>query len=47
MNEDKKVKDKQKKYCYDGKPLDVLKTKPVILVRPKAVYSNKRIYDLI
>lgn len=38
----------RKKHVFDMKPIDVFleKDKPVF-VRPKAEYSNKRIYDLI
>jgi len=37
----------EKKYCYDSKPVDVLKDTKPPFVRPKAEYSNKRLYDLI
>jgi len=37
----------EKKYCYDKKPVDVLKDTKTPFVRPKAEYSNQRLYDLI
>lgn len=37
-----------KKYTLDAKGIEPpVKTKPIAFVRPKAEYSNKRIYDLI
>ena len=35
------------KRCHDAKKDDLPNIKPVPFVRPKAEYSNKRLYDLI
>lgn len=38
---------KQKRYCYDKKPADVIQEFTAPFKRPKAEYSNSRLYDLI
>ena len=37
----------EKKYCYDAKTNDLMKQVTTPIVRPKAEYSNKRLYDLV
>jgi len=43
----KAKKQRTLKRCHDAKKDDLTNTKPVAFVRPKAEYSNKRLYDLI
>ena len=43
----KERKQRVLKRCCDAKTNDLIKTSPAPLVRPKAEYSNKRLYDLI